>query len=413
MENSALNQQNSTLHHDDKLGYTSNDPFPAPACPPADASAGAPASLLSKADIPVFRSVNFTDWNQLMQHRSNLPTNTVRALKSIDYRIQEWPLRFGRERHQYRQNASLIAMSEFERAADFCRCCTIGSGQGKYQHGKCNVWKLCPYCSHKKRKQILSKFLPVFRRGRWWFVTISPDDLCNLNPLTIDCLVDWWESCRFALNKSIKAGLINGAFMFETLSVHAYWPHAKGLPHVHAVVLADTMTPAIVDKLTSLLASYHGQWWSPRKKRWFEPEVPEPIWAKASTRTYELLREYDFASVLSYLCNPVNLAAAYIKDWPQVAGNWRQASQFNENVVEAINAWCCALYGRWGHRYLGALQHAHRDFTGVKKANREKKRHLRMVKELLEECQLKRIVEFDPDKLGAPVEFETTAAQEQ
>ena len=224
--------------------------------------------------------------------------------------------------------------------------------------------------------------------------------------MTVENIVAWWEACRFALHMLKQQGLIGGAFTFETISVHRYWPNAMALPHVHVVLLADNITPDTIGDLKRLMASYHGQTWQSKTKRWIEPEAPEPIWAKASTRTFPIRRDYDFASVLSYLCNPVNLATAYIRDWPLVAGNRWERCQFNENVVEAINAWCAALIGRWGHRYLGALQHAHRDFTGVKLAVRESPQHRRMVKDLLSECQLKRLAELNPDDLGTPVEFE-------
>jgi hypothetical protein len=142
-------------------------------------------------------------------------------------------------------------------------------------------------------------------------------------------------------------------------------------------------------------------------------ESPEPIWSAASTRTYAIRRDFDFASVLSYLCNPVNLAEAYMADWPKVAGSKRDSVKFNENAIEAVNAWCAAMHGRWGHRYLGALQHAHGDFTGIKKSTRETKHFRRVVKDMLEDCRLKRMMEFDPDDLGTPVEFEDDGPEDQ
>lgn len=336
-----------------------------------------------------------------------------RMLDSIKYRINEWPQRFARERHQYKENACLIAMSEHEQASRFCQCGTIGSTKGQFKGGRCGVWKLCPYCSHKKRIEILRKFLPVFRRGRWWFLTISPTQMCNVNILTTEYLIDWWEGARFTLDTLIKAEVIKGAFLLETISIHAYWPVPRGLPHVHVVLLADVMTKATVRKLKRVFARYHGQWWHSKKRCWIEPDVRRPIWSAASTRTYRIRRQFDFASILSYLCNPVNLAAAYIQDWPKVAGSRLDAIKFNENAVEAINAWCEAMCNRWGHKYFAALQHAHADFTGIKKATREKADFRRLVKDMLEECRLKRMTEFEPGDLGTPVELEDAVSVDQ
>lgn len=391
----------------DKLDVGSDEVCNAAGCNPA----GNAADVLEQpwwdnGWVP-FPPLNYTDRDVLWRHRRWLERPQIRSmLKSIDYRIKEWPQRFGRKKHQYRENACLMAMSEFEQASEFCRCSTIGSSKGRFKSGRCGVWKVCPYCGHKKRMVILSKFLPVFKRGKWWFLTISPTEMCNLNILTGQCLIDWWEACRFTLDTLIKSGFIKGAFLLETISIHAYWPVPRALPHVHVVLLADSITKTTVDELKRVFASYHGQWWHPKKRCWMEPDVPRPIWSVASTRTYSIRQQFDFASILSYLCNPVNLAAAYVQDWPKVAGSRRDAIKFNENVIEAINAWCDATHHRWGHRYMAALQHAHADFTGIKKSTREKKHFRQLVKDMLEECRLKRMMEFDPDDLGTPVEFE-------
>jgi hypothetical protein len=334
-------------------------------------------------------------------------------LDSIKYRINEWPQRFAREKHQYKENACLIAMSEHEQAREFCSCGCIGSSIGRFRSGNCGLWKICPYCGHRKRMVILRKFLPVFRRGRWWFVTISPPWMCNVNSMTIHLLIDWWEACRFALYTLIESEVIKGAFLLETISIHAYWPMPRGLPHVHVVILADAMTKSTVEELKRAFSSYHGQWWYPKKRCWVEPEVARPIRCEPSTRTYRIRRQFDFGSILSYMCNPVNLAAAYIQDWPKVAGSLRDAIKLNENVVEAIHAWCVAMHDRWGHRYMAALQHAHADFTGIEKSTREKKQFRQLVKDMLEECRLKRMIEFDPDDLGVPVELEDDVPVDQ
>jgi ribosomal protein L13 len=70
------------------------------------------------------------------------------------------------------------------------------------------------------------------------------------------------------------------------------------------------------------------------------------------------------------------------------------------------------MYYRWGHKYMGALQHAHRSFTGIKKSKRETESFRRLVKDMLEECRLKRMI-FDRDDLGVPVELEDDVPVDQ
>ena len=422
----SAHTRNSTPDHNDKLDDGSNTAgncllstqSVAGAVAPTNASAAVDDSGDAGSDAVDgpppwyatrhhFRPLNCCDWSALWAQRRWLGQDVTRLLASIDYRIEQWPQRFARPKHQYRENASLIAVSELDAKSLICRCGTISSSGTNFRPGRCGRWKICPYCSHKKRLEILKKFLPVFRRGRWWFVTISPVDCCPLCMCYVDYLVDWWEACRYALVDMIAEGVIQGAFILETIAISQYWPHAQARPHVHVVLLADELTRATIDRLKELLNLYNGQWWDSRKKKWVEPVVlPKPLWSRASTRTYELKHGYDFASVLSYMCNPVNLAAAYIQDWPKVAGSMARARHLNEIAVEAMEAWHAGMEGRWGHKYFGALQHAHRDFKGVAKANRDSESFARAIKLKLTDCMMKRIVNFDPADLGDPVEFQ-------
>lgn len=364
--------------------------------------------------------VNLCDFDELWKYRHLVSEEMMfltELLKSIDYRIDQWPQRFDRAKHMYRENACLIAASEYSKRLNFCRCSRLGKpGNYGYATGRCRIWRLCPYCSHKKRLELLRKYLPVFKAGKWWFLTISPEEFGHVHSTNIDALISWWEACRFALQQLIDGGLIDGALVFETLSVHHYWPDALGLPHVHVVILAGRMTKDTTSLLTEILASYMGESWDSQSKQWAPrmevyPDVddqpilaPEPLWATASTRTYPIPEQHDMAAVVSYLCNPVNFAEAYVQEWPQVNGDARNSSFFNENAIEAIICWEHAIDQRWGHRYMGALHHSRNDFAGVKKAQRETEAHIAMVNLRLKLCGIEQS-EGDPcEHLGTAIE---------
>jgi len=244
-------------------------------------------------------------------------------------------------------------------------------------------------------------------------MTISPVDFCPLCPAFVDELMDWWNGCRYVVSNLINAGLIKGAFVLESVAIASYWPQVKCRPHVHVVIVADDVTEETFSHLNESLSSYRAEWWDGRKKRWQKPVYsdPEPLWSRASTRTYELKHDYDFASVLSYMCNPVNFAKAYIEDRTRVTGSRSQARQLNTNVFDAIDGYIAATFGRWAHNYFGVLQHAHRDFKGICKKKRETKAFERLIKFELSECQIKRVMHFDPEKLGPSVESEVRDAR--
>lgn len=355
-----------------------------------------------------YHPLNASDFNVLAESSKWLPKSLTPLLRSIHYRVKTWPKRFARPRQNYAANACLVAMSDFEKKDRFCRCGTIGSSAGTFRGGRCGLWTICPYCSHKKRIEVWRKYLPKFSPGRWWFMTISPTVPTNLNICNVIRLTSWWEACRYALTTMIAEGDLRGAFVYETIAVDHYWPVAKSRPHVHAVLLADAVDRGTVQRLKELLHAYQGQVWDSTQREWLLDSSLrlEPLWCKPSTRTYPIRRPFDFASILGYMCNPVNFARAYLADWSTVAGDPVKARSLNENHWDALDAWCAAMDQRWGHKYFGALQHAHRDFTGVAKKKRQSKSFQLAIKLKLMDCQVKRQILFDPDDLGEPVEFQ-------
>ncbi len=189
-----------------------------------------------------------------------------------------------------------------------------------------------------------------------------------------------------------------------------------GLPHVHVLVQADQVTHDTIAFLKAALASYTGQKWDAKKKQWaprttqwldvYDREIldPFPLPYPVSTCTYEIREQKDMAAIISYLCNPINFAEAYVTQWPQVEGVVFDAGGFNENAWEAINCFEGAIVGRWGHYYLGTLHHSHSVFAGIKKQRRETEEHRARVKRLLNLCAVEQL-ESDPlEHIGTSVE---------
>lgn len=364
--------------------------------------------------------INLADFDEVWKYRGWLSVGTPylpELLKSIRYRCEEWPQRFDRPEHMYTANACLFACSESALRLNFCRCSRLGkAGKYGFATGRCQQWRICPYCSHKRRIELLRRFLPVFGRGRWWFMTISPQQLCAVDSGSICEIRNWWEGYRYGVRQLVDQGDASGAWVFETLSVNSYWPAPMGLPHVHVLVQADQVTHDTIAFLKAALASYTGQKWDAKKKQWaprttqwldvYDREIldPFPLPYPVSTCTYEIREQKDMAAIISYLCNPINFAEAYVTQWPQVEGVVFDAGGFNENAWEAINCFEGAIVGRWGHYYLGTLHHSHSVFAGIKKQRRETEEHRARVKRLLNLCAVEQL-ESDPlEHIGTSVE---------
>jgi hypothetical protein len=335
--------------------------------------------------------LNLTDIHDLQRNGDLLSLGQEWRVGECIRRIELWPHRFAREGQMYAENAGIIALSGWFGRHDFCRCGNLYFRSHQKHPSPCNQWRVCPYCAHKRRMRMQRQFLPAYYRGRWWFLTLSFTRSAWVGWHAKEDISLWWDACRWALFNMLLAGAFRGVFVFEALHIESYWPHPLVLPHVHVIVLADEITPGLLDELRARVAAYSGQRWDSRSKKWIQPEQPEFIHA-----------------------TPINWAEKYVEQWPKLPRNDR--SFFNQNVFEVIDGWeieslsyskTRRVASRRQHYFLGQLQHAHRDYVGIARKERDSALNNARVRDLLAECNAAQSLGFAPEDLGEPIEFQT------
>jgi hypothetical protein len=154
--------------------------------------------------------------------RPQLHPHLQELADATDYRILRFPQRFAREGQHYADNANILLLSRLTGKDSLLKC-------GLLRH-TCKRWKLCPYCCHVKRMEILGKFLPVFQthEGRWGFLNLSFTRPHYCGDCYHDLLGLLWDALRFGFEMMIDQGEFDAAFLLEEFAVLSYWCGAAG-----------------------------------------------------------------------------------------------------------------------------------------------------------------------------------------
>ena len=348
-------------------------------------------------------------------------------VSTIADKIEALPLRFGRKHQNYSENACLIAMSDYSGRFNFVNCSVKPNVMTRSMF--CRDWKLCPFCAHVRRKELIRKYLRSYSKGQWFFLTISFNAAIPVANELIYRIGDYYEACRYGVDTLLWEGVFSGAFMVEGFAVGSFLPEPYVLPHYHVLVKADNITRESLQRLTEVVNSFSGQKKVPvdalkfhkgrvidRKLRWVNPEEGEErfLGTEANTRTYRLTQHIDFVNVLGYMSKPVDFYPRYKEAVDTISGDGSSLdnpiamSRLNENFECVIEAWREEVRPRTSHRYGGDLMHRSSGFIGTRKDDREKYTHRLDVDVFLLEEQARQCGWNAPDFPGSltPIEFE-------
>ncbi len=151
---------------------------------------------------------------------------------------------FGRRRHAYGPRGSIYAMSDWDRADDFCNCGLRIQGQIRH----CDLPKFCCSCSYRRIWGVLCRFAPHFEKGDWKFVTISFRDGIRAEDTLYSPLKDFWNVTRKTMVLLQERGFMMGAVWREELQVMSFDPLTYR-PHLHAQCDAPGLTASAIESL--------------------------------------------------------------------------------------------------------------------------------------------------------------------
>lgn len=325
--------------------------------------------------------LNRASLNELEANLYILTPSQQDLLLTTRNRIEMYPQRFARAEQQYAETAGIVLMSEYERRKDYCLCAVCGRA--------CKLWKICSACCHRKRMTILKKFLPVFYRGNFFFLTASFGDYLAFDEPGYALWDVHWAAIEFAVRTMLDDGYFEGAFVFETIHFQSFYPAPLVLPHDHIIVVAEDLSADTLNIFRERVREFNGHVYSRSKRSYLlpAPENRESIAVPVNTCTYHIDAIEDAANIFGYLVQPVDVATPYLSDWTRhVVNDRRKAIVLNQNLDEVFAGWEMFSRDRDGHFYRGRLHHSSGDFLGIPKKTRETKRHDREVRELLADC---------------------------
>ena len=192
-------------------------------------------------------------------------------------------------------------MSDWHNAHKFTHCGFHGR--------RCGLWKFCPYCAYLRRKKLVEKYLPLFHRTRWHFLTISFTGHLLFGPESPDDITDYWNACRGTIRSLVRESVISGAICVEELHVHCLDP-CLVLPHCHFLISAGEVTDGTLADLEERVRAHVCTLPCLESAR---PEIdPDAeIRLPVTTRCGELESEQDLDRVLRYLVKPIDIVEPY------------------------------------------------------------------------------------------------------
>lgn len=345
--------------------------------------------------------LNRCDLDEMRQHRHLLPRRLTACAEVTEGRIERYPQRFDRPDQHYAENANILLLSPFSGKGSYFFWC------GFARH-RCRYWRVCPYCSHITRMDILAKFLPVFFRHQWWFPTISFHGYHRIGDGESDDLASYWEACRCAFKQMVEMGIINAVYYLEEFEVISYFPVPLAQAHAHAVVAADNFNQGHIQQIIDLVRqSLRDQ----RQQAWqnLGPDsMAERPLLEPSTRTFGIKTEADFVRILDYLTKPIDFSKRYVAEWDKFCNDDREevASRFNGCVDQLIAGYRVFTHRRMQHDYFGSAHHARKDFIGVPKKARQTERHRRMILSKLDELLDERMFTVIDENSNRPLELD-------
>ena len=326
------------------------------------------------------QDLNRCDLDEMRQHRHLFPRRLKAWAEVTDSRIGRYPQRFARPDQHYAENANILLLSPFSRKGSYFFWC------GFARH-RCRYWRVCPYCAHITRMDILGKFLPAFFRHPWWFQTISFHGYHRLGDGASDDLILHWEACRHAYKRMVEMGVFDAVFYLEEFEVISYFPVPLAQAHAHAVVAADNFSQGDIQEIVGLVKqSLLDQRQQAAKFIGRDGVAGEPP-LEPTTRTFSIKTEADFARILDYLTKPIDWSERYIAEWDKFCKKDREkvSCRFNGCVDQLIAGYRFFTHKRFQHDYFGSAHHARKDFIGVPKNERQTDRHRRMILDKLDE----------------------------
>ena len=178
----------------------------------------------------------------------------------------------------------------------------------------------------------------------------------------------YWDAWKAGLTNLVAENLIRGVYWVEELAVKSFLT-TRVLPHVHAIVEGDDLSPATLDTLTSRVEQHLREHFPSEQLQW---QPLQPNVKVQSVRDAKSLRDH-----VGYMNKPMNILKAYEQAWPVAAFHNRHwAPELNSELTDIVKGHTVITTGRDKMQYKGNLNPKDKRFIGIPKDERTQHRDL-------------------------------------
>jgi len=150
---------------------------------------------------------------------------------------------------------------------------------------------------------------------------------------------------------------IRGFYMIEELAVNGIY-HISVLPHIHAIIDADTLeAEEVQEKVLHIKSASEAK---------FERTLPIDVDIKPISSQRCLMDK------IGYMFKPIEFVKAYERDWLLHENKVR----LNSNTTDLVVGYSHVNYRRSKMTYKGTLNSRCREFIGISKNDRAQYKHL-------------------------------------
>jgi len=297
-----------------------------------------------------FSKLNRANIEELDQHPHLLTPVQTNYLRTVQRKRELYPQRY---RDDYLRHSSLLLLSNGWSSATRFSLCSIRNSVNR--SGQCRLHKFCPYCAYLEKQQVLARYVPVFKSGIWFFVTLSfTGDLRMSGTNDYYDLLHYWDACKSALKSLVEQRLVRGVFWTEELAVNSIAP-THVLPHIHATIEADEFGAGRVEELKALAINHLNAVLGPDH---LQPDI----------KVTSVNSQRSLLSHLQYQVKPVQIVRAYDLGWCGAVQNDRAgAVGLNSETTDLVLGYSSITNRRTKLNYAGNLNPKTKFYVGSKK----------------------------------------------
>ncbi len=300
--------------------------------------------------------LNHSSLFELFKNKSYLSLPSEKKVEILNHKRLQYADKFRYE--NYFSQCCLLTLLDHDIATNVCLCDVKSSEiHGINPTGLCNRHRLCHHCANRRAIKTLKTFQPKFYQHKWCFLTISYKENLPLTHLSGPQWARHWAAAKLALKRLVSTDHIPGAMWREELAIPSLIP-TRVLPHLHAIIPVENISPCGLELLASWIAGYRD-------------DLGYGVELESSIKCDTIATEEDFVRYVSYIHKPVNFVNPYALIWDDDASREDKVN-INRLMRDLIEATIMHPKDRDQLGYFGNMLATTRGrFIGVPKNERE------------------------------------------